>query len=1418
MSNGKKKLAALLAAATLASSAFAAPAAFASGGGGSGSGTGGALSTDVFWKYKDGNNGSWGSASSLDSVRNAFNAAGVALEGDGVAKAQGALNAARAECEAKFNRFHPGEGPADCRVVAVGAVYATSLNLYDGSGYMDASVWNDAWDQYIVPNTYSHGGNRYTVNQPFTDDPSESVTSIERREAAKPQTGIIVIALNKYQPKPPFYRLDITTDVNEPTNAQVGDTTRITDLIKANGGNGEQVSADVILHFDGNAYVPAANAKKTVTINTKGNTTSPTFTPADLGMQGGFEAGAYWYDVKVAKQKNMESAVDTPDREASESFRIPATPPAPPTKEVEKGVSADQMTNTTTITSGTGRGGYEMTFTDNINPNGVKYTVENMKVTDLTTKQDVSNQFTFNWDKTANKVTARRTANHGRMPLDHQWAFTLDIVVDKPNINKVKDTGEVQWNQEPSHSTDEKEFPTWQANPDKSWIKQDSTGKWAAVIDPEETNNTGADKNYFLDGDKLASVVNGTMSANLIQAPTKFELMDDWTKADYLFDADTSKIKVFMADATTDTQSSVYDIVNSGTDVTSQFNITVNGTKATASMKPDALKALKGLEHHRQYTLLIPGVVNFANGKGAAQVRSDFGAKPGDEVKFCEVPANGAASNNKLTNSGSQTINSDEQPTNEPYVCGYVPPVKKDVVSESSQGGEQESIDGKVVFPGQKVEYQLTTTPKLPENLAYDVKNVVVTDHYDEKLIPDKQTVEVTDLTTGKSISKKQYTTKWNDEQHLFQLVFNNEYVHANWGKGTNPRIMVRFEGTVKEDAPTDQKINNNWMLTLNNSLTPSNQVFNTPPAFNPIKQDTQKDPSVNIDGKTALLGDVIYYRVNLDLKNLTKTNTAYKVQRAGIVDDYDDEYLTADEKKVEVLNAHGQDVTNQFNVQFIDGVAYVFAKTVDTQIPATGETIKGDPQPKNLKEYADMKLDPLKSAAINQDLLGQTYQVVLPMTVTKVTDGYTVKNTATQIVNDTKKTTNTVTNPLKPINPAKDVVLKVNGDSVNGTDVLLGKRFLYRFDSSVIPANRAYPEVTDWNIVDKFDTKHDKYLGQWAVYANRDLYVGDTIVAKTGDLLAGSDFDNTELLATIQKAQDAQPRDVASNTEQLFTVDYNDDGTLTVTAGDLYKQLVSADTKHEAAWSFFPYMERIATSDRVENTFNETFNDKHMQSNTVWTRTPDLTPSIHLEKWDKKSGWPNGDRDTRAEALKNAKNGDTIVFTITNTSKTAADGTGAVYRTKDLKLTDQTILGNGKVVDLKYPSDWDTKVLKPGESVNVEGTLRDANGEHTNRASVSGIPLVPCVVNDDTPFDGKDNPTEPKDAQKIDGKLLCGENRITSNTDDWNATVPTPPLANTGIAVGAVAALFAALAGVGGFLQSMTSRSKKTVGRHTGK
>ena len=147
----------------------------------------------------------------------------------------------------------------------------------------------------------------------------------------------------------------------------------------------------------------------------------------------------------------------------------------------------------------------------------------------------------------------------------------------------------------------------------------------------------------------------------------------------------------------------------------------------------------------------------------------------------------------------------------------------------------------------------------------------------------------------------------------------------------------------------------------------------------------------------------------------------------------------------------------------------------------------------------------------------------------------------------------------------------------------------------------------------------------------------------------------------------------------------------------------MSADNEHEAGWRPYIQTTRLAVTDRHENQFTEHYNGKAFQSNIVWTRTPDMTPGIHIEKYDVASGEQAGDRDDVKDALKMAGDSQQIAFKITNTSKTdPTTGEGAWYLAKDLRMVDKTIAGEGEVVDLKYPDDWDTLVLKPGESTTI--------------------------------------------------------------------------------------------------------------------
>ena len=1373
-----------LAASAMLFTAMPAYAGIGSGGGGIHGGGNVGPSGDILYlqddnNYTDSPTQGWGQASidyALQTMRNS----GYAIPTD---DSYAIVSRIKSSCTEAINQAVADKSDGDAtqaRVIGVAATIADGsgglvpwgTNPTDFRNRFDAN-WNALGDKSDDLKGYDSTWVQKVYSK-FTDQ----ITTTGNQYPTGVQ--VVCVAVNNQQP-PRDYDLTVTTNHKQRTDLKVGSTDPIGDTLHAsNNGSSikENLNGTAVIHYEGqkNGYVAAKTVSKPITFANSGDTQLDKLAaPADFGMSH-WQEGQYWIDVQVAKQGKMKSAVDTTDKDPSETWTVSAEPPTPPTKTIDEGVSADSMTNRTVITYGTGKGGYEMTLKDKITANGVDYTVDDYKLVDKSDNdRDVSNEFTITWDRKTDTVSAVRTADKGEMPLDHKIEFSFDVTVSKPkDFRKFTDHATGKWNQEPEADAGSKEFDTWQPNPDKSWIFEQD-GEWQAVIDPQETNKTGGDAHTYLDGDKVGSVVNGTVGRNLIQAPKQFTLTDDWTAADYIFDADTKNIRVYEAAAGTDRESSVSDIVNTGKDVTDQFDITVQGTKAIATAKASYLKGLKKLKDPKQVTLLIPGRINFADGKGAEQVRADFGKQAGDELTFCTAP-NGK----NLTNGGSETVNNHTEPTNEPQICGYIPPVKKDVVSEASQGGDQESVDGKVVQPGQRIEYQLNTQPQLPADLAYEVKSVSFTDSYDAYLKPDKQTLEMMDLNTGKPVSKKKYTTTWDDSKHMFTLTVTDQETISQWRAGTSPRLQVRFEGTVADDAPTDHKVGNKWVLTLNNSLTPSNEVFNIPPKLDLVKKDTQKDPTISIDGKTALLGDEIYYRVTLDAR---QDNQAYKVWRLGMTDDYDDEYLKLDATNVEITDETGKDVTDKFNIQDKDGVLYAYAKLVDTEIPATGETVKGDPQPEDLKAYSESdEHDPLTQPAIDQTLLGHTYTVTMPMTVIKVTDGYTVKNKATQVLNKIRKDTNEVTNPLKPINPAKDVTVKVGGASANGKSIYKGRSFLYQLDSSILPANRAYPQVDKWDIVDSLDPAFDEYTGQWAVYATRDLLSGGEVLASKGDRIAGSGFDSSKLggdLFTLSAA----------------TVDGRN--VVTIEATDRYRALVSDDS-HEAGWRAYIQCKRLAVTDRHENQFTEHYNDKTLESNVVWTRTPDMTPSIDVQKWDRKSGWPNGDRDNSKDAL--TVSGDTeIVFTITNTSKTDPDTKqGAVFRTKDIKLEDSTIVGDGEVVDLKYPADWDTKVLKPGESVEVTGTLKGVTKTHTDRAKVTGTPLTECPVDTSAPFgdgtsddkSGSKPESKSDDVVTIDGKDYCSDTKVESATDDWNGYRRSLAQTGAGIALIALSAV----------------------------
>lgn len=1029
-----------------------------------------------------------------------------------------------------------------------------------------------------------------------------------------------------------------------------------------------------------------------------------------------------------------------------------AIPPSPPTKALQKATSADSMTNTTTITQKTGTGGEAMVLTDTIDSHGMTYSVTANTVTDRTTGKDITGLFEM--VTVPGSVTA--TWRGGDLPSDHEFVWKLGITVKLPQISQITDTARVTWNDKPVGTTSPHSFTTWKPQPDKVWVKRLPDGKYAAAIDPKKTNDQGIDGSTILDGERLGAVINTPITSNLAEMPKEFTVVDDFGQSEYLLDlGDITESRVYFSDATSDTASSVADIVSTGEDVTDHFAIARHASTVTATADVTFRERLKGRSADAQVSLFIPFIANFADGGGAAQVRSDYGKKPGDELTLC---TDSTAAKRTFTNMGSVQINDSVEKTNEPALCGYIPPVHKDVVAAADEDGSQSSIEGKSVDEGDVVEYVLTTEPQLPDDLAATITEVSVKDVYDARTRPNKQTLEITDISTGRVLPKSAYTTVWHDSDHAFTVSLDPTLVSAQWQKGMHPRLLVRFEAVILEGI-NKTGVTNSWTLKLNNSLTPSNKVTTIPHNPQPDKTVLDAEQSITVDGKTALLGDTIWYRIRLDAASLR--DSAYRVMKLGVVDDYDEKHLKLNEGSITVTDGNGADVTSAFNYQIKDGVLYGFAKTVDTVSTVTGETLRGDPQPADLATYAAMPVGGrLASAGIDQSLLGKEYWVNLPMTVISVEDEVTVTNQATQVTNNVSTPTGSVDNPLRRLSPHKDVVLTVAGESVNTGEIVRDSHVLYRLDSSVLPANRANPKVTEWSIVDDYDQSRDTFTGQWAVYAAHDIF--------------GADGKKLYAQGQAISINSVQQKDLAGTTPEPYVSLTHNNGVITLEATPTFLNIASGMQTTEVSWTAYVQMERTQPG-RVANFFTETLNNVTRRSNDVVTVTTEPSPSIAVEKFDTKSGLKRGDRDSEKEALRMTGNTD-ITFHVTNTGDTPLT---------HLTLRDELILGSGETSDFRYPNGWDDLILEPGHSVDVHAKITgvDPGQRHTDRVTVTGTPTSACPTRTNTPFEVIVTPP--------DSATLCKGPEISAS-DDWNGVMPPVPtaLARTGGTVALAGAL----------------------------
>ena len=122
------------------------------------------------------------------------------------------------------------------------------------------------------------------------------------------------------------YPLDVST-VATNTFDHAGDTRPVHDTINLSGygDRSETITGKIILNWDGNPADETVDQKveKSFTTPLQPTVNSPDFLPSDFGWEK-WKAGRYWFDVQIPKQGHMREAVDTDDREPTETWVVDA--------------------------------------------------------------------------------------------------------------------------------------------------------------------------------------------------------------------------------------------------------------------------------------------------------------------------------------------------------------------------------------------------------------------------------------------------------------------------------------------------------------------------------------------------------------------------------------------------------------------------------------------------------------------------------------------------------------------------------------------------------------------------------------------------------------------------------------------------------------------------------------------------------------------------------------------------------------------------------------------------------------------------------------------------------------------------------------------------------------------------------------
>ncbi|XQN76306.1 SspB-related isopeptide-forming adhesin [Streptococcus oralis] len=388
----------------------------------------------------------------------------------------------------------------------------------------------------------------------------------------------------------------------------------------------------------------------------------------------------------------------------------------------------------------------------------------------------------------------------------------------------------------------------------------------------------------------------------------------------------------------------------------------------------------------------------------------------------------------------------------------------------------------------------------------------------------------------------------------------------------------------------------NTYKVLVNNYEVYSNTVTNyTPKPPKPVKAVLDRSGK-NINAATTFDRNVTF-RLMTDYSPYTKTLASAQAlgKKFGILDDVQDKGFTVDHSKIK-MTAAGKDVKNLFDMYHV--------------LSDKGRT---DAINKILKE---LNLNPKgefylwvakdsKSFYYNYVKQNKNVTIDLPAKLL-VKAGEKVENDFKQIDFGNSYQSNLVTVEVPNVKPEKHALDRTGKKVLDGKEVQLGDYIQYFLNGVTVPEK--HDTLYQYDGLDKLDTKHDRYTGNW-----KGIIKGTEYTAEKELVLP---YDVTLKNGKVIKAGDK----IAKGSTYAFTFEFNQG-----TNSEFIKKLVTVKWDAKGGqWSyvinqdflnslgvkgsfdadFYIEVERIAAGE-VENTFVNIVNGQEMTAK-VTTTTPE--------------------------------------------------------------------------------------------------------------------------------------------------------------------------------------------------------------------